>query len=281
MKRILKYLLVVLVILSFILPLLFNKVIFKSIVPKEQNTFGVNFIEVLNKGNIIEVESYLDAETKKTVLKEDLNQIIEFVKNNDIKDYELIGYNIVNENRITRSVLTYQTRLNSSWALITLSLIKNGDLEKVVSINIQPIRESLSKINAFTLKGKAVSNYIFLGICIMIALFNLFTVILCYKSIIKKKWLWVIVVLTGICSFTMNWTTGGWGFTPISFNIPSVTVFRSGMYAPWELSFVIPVGSILFLLKRNSLVTSYEESNKVEPNEELAEEENAELNSEV
>lgn len=92
-----------------------------------------------------------------------------------------------------------------------------------------------------------------LFLAILVPLFTLYALILCIRTKIeKKKWLWVIFVLAGIASFSVDWTTGQWRIVPLSFQLLGAGA-SAPPYGPWVISVSLPLGAIIFLLKRKRL----------------------------
>ena len=60
-------------------------------------------------------------------------------------------------------------------------------------------------------------------------------------------------MLFGIISFRLNWTTGDFEFQLLNIRLLGAGFLRSGTVAPWILSFAIPVGAILFWIKRSKV----------------------------
>lgn len=61
----------------------------------------------------------------------------------------------------------------------------------------------------------------------------------------KLKWLWAIGTLFGLCTFTMNWTTGQMQFQPLMLNLIGGGLMKTGYlgFFPWTLKFTLPVGA--------------------------------------
>jgi hypothetical protein len=57
--------------------------------------------------------------------------------------------------------------------------------------------------------------------------------------------------LLGVGKFAVNWTTGQWGFMPLSFQLFSAGAFAP-LYGAWTLSISLPIGAIWFLLRRKN-----------------------------
>jgi len=99
-----------------------------------------------------------------------------------------------------------------------------------------------------------VIHFVFLVFTIIVPLFILATLTTAVRTKFKKrKWLWIIFILFGLVQFSLNWTTGQIGWKLLNFQLFGAGALTASQYAPWILSFSIPVGSIIFWIKRENL----------------------------
>lgn len=91
----------------------------------------------------------------------------------------------------------------------------------------------------------------------------LVALIVCIRSRIRRKWLWIIFILLGFVQFRFDWSSGQFNVQPASLMLFGASFMRLGPYAPWILGFAIPVGAITFLLLRRWLII--EEAPKATP----------------
>jgi hypothetical protein len=68
----------------------------------------------------------------------------------------------------------------------------------------------------------------------------------------------MVFIAIGICEFSIDWTTGQFSIQPISFYAPAISFARAGPHAPWFFIGTIPLGAILFWIRRPSLIRSQE-----------------------
>lgn len=63
----------------------------------------------------------------------------------------------------------------------------------------------------------------------------------------KRKWLWAIVSLVGLCTLGLDWTTGRAWIEPFTVNLVGAGVVRPGYlgFFPWTLKVSLPIGAAL------------------------------------
>ena len=137
--------------------------------------------------------------------------------------------------------------------LVDAIIERAGGNMSLLGLHIRPLPASLGEINAFTLAGKSPLHYVFLGAVVFMPLFLIYMVVMIIRTKVKRKWLWIPLMFVGICQFSLNWTTGEFGFRLINVNTPGFGVYRPGLYGPWSLFASIPIGAIIFLIKLRTL----------------------------
>jgi hypothetical protein len=166
---------------------------------------------------------------------------------------EVIGFNLISNETPTGPVrttnLSYQIHFRDSWAAGDVSVGHPSGPLTILSWQFQPISDSLERLNRFTFAGKSLVHYLVFAACIAVPAFILVALIVCIRSPIRRKWIWIIFILLGLVAFRFDWASGHFDVQPISFLLFGASAFRVG-YAPWILSFAIPVGAIIFLLLR-------------------------------
>jgi len=66
---------------------------------------------------------------------------------------------------------------------------------------------------------------------------------------LRRKWAWVLFVLFGVGTMTVDWTSATWGFNPVSFVLFSGGA-SAGFYGPWTISIALPLGALVYLWRR-------------------------------
>src|SRR5690606_22891732 len=125
---------------------------------------------------------------------------------------------------------------------------------EIIGLNATPLAASLQEINGFSFKNADGTHYLFLAAATIIPVFIITTLVVCIRTkIARRKWLWVIFILLGVTSFSLNWTTGQTGVSPLSIQLLGVSATASSVYSPWIISVSLPIGAIVFWLRRRKL----------------------------
>jgi hypothetical protein len=219
---------------------------------KEEVEFSKEYLALFQARNFDAIEHKLSPELKnEPQIRQKLEQLAKLFPNENVKNIMIYGSHTYSDKNLRRYDLSFIYEFPSKWLFIDIRLEKNGDLIVVKGVHARPLRESPEITNRFTFKGKGAINYIFLPLSIMVVLFNLFAFVLCIRTPIpKRKWLWAIFVLMGFVRFSLNWTTGYFNITPISFQLPGTWFTKGGLLGPWVIETSIPLGAIIFMLKR-------------------------------
>lgn len=223
------------------------------IAPDDDEALATEFLSALRVGDFETVTIHLDPQFVKPGIELKLTQVASMLDHGDPLSLELVGCNVFLTPDKKRSHLTYQYHFTNAWVLAAVTIDTVGGNKKVFGVNVKPIPKSLGELNAFTLSGKGIQHYVLLVLVVFVPIFIVWTVILCARTKIRKKWLWIIFILLGITKLNLNWTTGQMGFQTIAFQIPGAGIAKMGLYAPWILAVSFPLGAILFLIKRRKL----------------------------
>lgn len=145
---------------------------------------------------------------------------------------------------------TLEYQFDKRWFLAGMLFSKKGSDKTLMGIHILRLPKSLEQINEVSLLHASLKQYSALILFIILPIIVLWSLIKCIRTPnLKRKWLWVLFIIFGFCNFQFNWTAQKFIFHPVSFQLFSVSYFRYSIYAPLIMSFAIPVGAILFLIK--------------------------------
>jgi hypothetical protein len=164
----------------------------------------------------------------------------------------LIGYNVHHSSAGSQYNLTYQFGYGSKWVIANAAWQERPDRSRViVGLNVQVLAQSLQETNAFTFKHAGFVHYLFFAAAILVPLFIVVTLVVCVRTKIpRRKWLWILFILVGVVGFSLNWTTGAVGIRMISIHLLGAGFSATSVYSPWILTVAIPLGAIVFWVKR-------------------------------
>ena len=247
-----KYASTVLLLLSFFIISCSEDFFFQMFIPKEADAFARNYITLLRSGEIDTAISLLDPQLQ-TQGTEWLKEVSKLLVQGEIKSTKIIGSNVLNTPDRTRTGLTYEFEYSNEWLLVEMVVDRVNNANLVTGLHTYHLTQSLEELNKFTLSGKGFLHFFVLLVTVSVFAFSLFVLFLCIRMKLEKKWAWILFILIGVGKVGINWSNGLFDYQIINFQILSAAIMKNGPYAPWFLSFSIPLGAIVFLFKRKRL----------------------------
>jgi LytS/YehU family sensor histidine kinase len=125
-----------------------------------------------------------------------------------------------------------------------------------VALTVRAIPESLEEHHRFRLAGKSAVHYVVLALAIVFPLLTLYALVACVRTKMSwQKWPWMLFILFGIGSFSINWTTGETQFSALTLRLFGASA-AAVLYGPWILSVSFPLGALVFLFRRKALTAA-------------------------
>jgi hypothetical protein len=228
---------------------------FDKFVPKEESAIAKEVLSRLAAKDYSAVERQLDPSIQAASVQGALEQMASMFPGGEPKGVTTIGADTTTINGLTTYNLTFEHEYSNAWLLTNVVLQRRDGQVTILGLHVRPMKQSLKELNRFTFEGKSALHYIVFALAVAIPLFIVFALVLCFRTpIAKRKWLWLLFVALGFVQFRLNWTDGAYGIQPFSFALLGAGFFRTGLYAPIIVNIAIPIGAIVFLLKRRSLV---------------------------
>jgi hypothetical protein len=249
----------------------------ESNVSQIENTFANSYIDSLKSGSVVCCYNLIMPEHQNEQAMDYLRNVHINISNTKLINSNIIGYRVTNMEDTKYTHLEYEYEYENDWAYFTIDLINKSGIIKVQGFNGNGFQESLVKANSFSLKDKSFGHYLTLILMILIPLFILTTIAFIIITPIKRKVLWIIFALFGIFAIHFNWETGDFmliirqlspdgkmemvksAFLKISFLGAGYT--RPSVLHPWIMHFAVPVGAIIFWIKRAWII---KEKQKIE-----------------
>lgn len=150
----------------------------------------------------------------------------------------------------TQLVIEYRIGKPSVLATVNIERWSEHDL-RVVSAHYEVLPASFAEMNAFTLTGKDLVDYLILAGAILVPLFSAGTAVFIWlRPNLRRKWLWVPLSLLVILKVDLNWTTGVTEYQPFYLGIFPITVDLQSHYGPWLFQLSLPIGALIFWVIR-------------------------------
>lgn len=226
----------------------------EKLIPKEESQFAKTYLIKLKDKDLPFVKRYISPSIEKQVSDQKLLQVADYFPGGDLLSAELIGSQVNTINTHWTGNFTFEFHFSNGWAVANAVMEKNGDTPSIAGFNVYRTPASQQELNRFSLSGKTVGQYFLLFFAVAVIVFTFVTAYLCIRTPIpKRKWLWLLITLVGFGKFAMNWTTGQYEVQTLTVNLFSAGMFRAGPVAPWVLTVSLPLGAILFWIKRKKL----------------------------
>lgn len=224
---------------------------FERLIPKDDAAFAIDVFEQLRRREFEAVEARLDKSVASASERSQLEQVAAVFGAEPPQGVRVIGAssNTVN-GTITYVNLTLEYRFSRGWLVAAIALHRTGTVRTIDGLHVQPTSDSQEHLNRFTFSGKGLSNYVMLVLTIIVLVFIVGTLVVLWQTRVpRRKWLWALFVAVGIGQFTLNWTTGQVSFQP-QVSLLGAGFAKPGPYGPWFLSVAVPIGALIFLVRR-------------------------------
>jgi hypothetical protein len=214
--------------------------------PQDLDHEGRAFLGVLARNEIDSALALAQFVGDPDTIRKVLGQAREFIAPFAIDSAQLVGWNVVTMTD-TRGDLTYETHAGTRWALFQVQVLRSGSTFHILGLRWQAEAARLAELNAFSLGSRSLAHYSYL----LLAIISLLACVggSVFAGIRRMGLPWVLFCLIGVGKATINWSTGHQTFNPFSIQVLGAGFFRPGLVGPWLLSWSLPLGSILAVLR--------------------------------
>jgi hypothetical protein len=217
--------------------------------PTDADLFARKIIGELANNKYMTVIEALDS----TLVSESdtkLLQVVSKLQNIKMDSLELINWrNLYVSDGLNRTFLEYQAPTKSNWVYINIVLDKKDSTFTISGIHENDLPNSLHNINKFTFQGKSMFHFLFLLYSICVLLVTIYALYICYRTTIKRKWIWVILIIFSFPSIYFNWSSGEVAFNLLSFVLLGFGATSIGNAGPWIIQTSIPVVAIYIVVE--------------------------------
>lgn len=222
-------------------------------VPKEEKSFARTVLKNLEARDFESIEAVFDPDSKGSDFKTQLEDVAGlFPEGEPAGPPAMVGFQWNRHGDVTHYALAFEYEYPQSWLVGNVMFRTEPSGRMATGIFIEPTETSLAEAHRFSFEGKSAVHLLILGLVVAIPLFILYTLVRVLRTPMPghRRLLWALFVLIGFVQINLNWSTGGMHVTPLSFQILGAGFFTGGPYGPWTFIVSIPVGAILFMLKR-------------------------------
>jgi len=224
-----------------------------KLAPTNRVTRAQADVRLLMDGQFEQISEHLDPSLRNEKLDANLAQMRKLFPDEKPSSIQVIGYHYRIQNAVRFDDVTLQYSYPDQWVFVDYTTRDGDDGVEVVNFRADPLPDALEHWNRFTFAGKGPKQFGVLFMAILSVGFSVAVFVICLKTPIRKrKWAWAILTLVGVMQVNVNWTTGRLGWLLFWIIIPSGT-YSQIPYSPIFICASIPVGAIVFLLRRKRL----------------------------
>lgn len=241
---------------------------FERMMPKADVEFAKGYLALFPAGDFAAIQRQIDPGLQDPQLRPKLEQIAKLFPKEAPKSVNVVGWQTMSSGDTTEVNLTFEYEYSHTWILANEVHVRTGNEIVVKGIHAQVLKESLKETNRFTFAGKGPVHYGVLAAAIAVPLFILYVLVLAIRTPIpKRKWLWILFIIVGFVQISLDWSTGKLNVNPLYFQAFGAGFSKAGPYAPVLISTSIPLGAIIFLLRRKKWLAQPAEATEAVPAE--------------
>jgi hypothetical protein len=221
--------------------------------PQDDEALALRSVDLLSQDRYDEIEKTLDPSIRNGDAHEHLVEMSDMFPSKPIS-VRTVEANVVRSRDSRTTSITVAYEFAQNWLLAQVVIRTKDGLKTITGFSVTPTAEPIEAMNEFTLHDKGFSQYAGLFLALWVSALTLYAFVLCVRMKIgAMKWVWLAVIIVGVCRLTVNWTTGEWFFTPFALITFPVNLSCTA-YGPWMLQIFSPLGAIIFLRLRKGLV---------------------------
>ena len=226
---------------------------------KDDQDFAKHFVSLLRARDFDQIYTMMTPELKAAASRDLMEKGAAFFPADEPTNVQLVNWNQIVVKPISGEQyehfsIAFQYQFAKAWILCDVSFLKKNGSPLIDHFNILPLPDSLQNINRFTFEGKNPAFYVFLALTVLVPLVILTAIVACVLTPMRRrKWLWLLFILVGIGQLSLNWTSGALFCNPLFLQLLGSGESQSGLYGPVILHISLPLGAIVFLIRRRRL----------------------------
>lgn len=153
---------------------------------------------------------------------------------------------------ISTKVLNYELGADGKWAVVQIVLQQqSGNATQIAGWHVTPTNGEPAAAGNFSFRDRSPVHYFWIAAMLASTFTSLAALIMAARAKgLHRRWLWIVGSMIGLGQFSLNWTTGSWGFRPLAFQLFGSAAIKASPFDSWVLTFSLPIVAIVFLVRR-------------------------------
>lgn len=241
------------VLLTFVLSACSSEQVLESLIAKEELASARKHLTQLQSGQHQALIAALDPSIASQDILPDLVKMTTLLAADKVIASEIVSAQSHHLNAYAETFLSFELEYPQAWFLVHIALRNKAGVLTISGLRVEPENGSLASRHRFNLSGKPVWAYLYLALACLIPLFVGYALIVCLRmDMNRKKWPWVIFILTGFAKLSLNWNSGEMMLQLLAIQLFSASAI-SANFGPLIIAISLPLGALVFMLKRKQL----------------------------
>lgn len=160
---------------------------------------------------------------------------------------------------VSTKVLNYELGAGDKWAVVQIVLQQSGNVTQIAGWHVTPTTGEPTVAGDFSFRDKSFIHYFWIAAMLASTFTSLGALVMAARAKgLRRRWLWIVGSIIGLGQFSLNWSTGAWGFRPIAFQLFGSAAMKASPFDSWVLTFSLPIVAIVFLVRRAKIVAGDE-----------------------
>lgn len=213
-----------------------------------------HYVDLLRDRQYAAIEAVVDPSQRRPDLHQKLETMASYLPSASPTSVKVVGVQSMQRSGERTISYTFQYQYPDRWLLIRVVRRTTDGSTTLLGLRVQPLPAALETINRFTLHGKSALQYAVLAAAIVVPLLCIYALALCVRTPLRgRRWPWILFIIFGLVTVSVNWTSGQWNVQAISFLLFGAGASKAP-YGPWIISVGFPLGAIWFLARRRHLI---------------------------
>src|ERR1700678_276058 len=181
----------------------------KRYTPPEDETVARQYAELLRQGKFEEIRRNAAPSLVDSNFPALMAHMSALFPIQDPKSVKVVGTHISRVHENDAADITLEYEFPRKWILVNVKILKADDATTITGLGVATMEDSLENLYKFTLYKKSAIQYLILALAASSLLLSLYAFVLSARTKIeKRKWLWMLFTLVGVCKVTVGWATG-------------------------------------------------------------------------
>lgn len=229
-----------------------------TIAKEPETKFFTDFFERLRARDIAAVKASLDPAIVDKDFQANFDKAASFLSKDTPKSMKFVGMQQQKKEGVTATSLSAEYEFADHWTFANIVVKAQDGTFQVLGFTVRPMEAAMEMQNRFIFGGQGFTHYAVLTAALLLFAFDIYVLALCVKTPgIKRKWLWILFILTGVGRIEFDWTHGGFyffgnygnGFYFDFFKFPLVQ-FSQAIPQPFVVTLTFPLGAVIFFYRR-------------------------------